>query len=194
MSFTKINLDEQASLEFELAIEGVRDNVSEIRFVVEGEDYKLGFNGSYTNGVLTVDIPVLENVLSPGDKRCYLEVVADQKLFVPLKDTIEFVAPIRVESKQPSKKTVKEEVSVSVGSVSVTATAKPEVAKEEPLVEEVGDFEKICKDKKYTLAENKTHIFAKNKDGMYVGAKSKSGGKHIFFEPVNTIKEALGGK
>lgn len=174
MAITRINLADGANLEFQLTIDGVRDAISEIRFVIESADYKLGFNGNYINNTLTIKIPSLENILTEGEKTCYLEVVADSKYFQPFKDTIDFIAPVRVESAPPLKKDVPDVV-IQVTNTNVTTQVKN--------IQDQ-DFGKQCTENKYTLVESTTHIYAKNTDDQYVGIKNKQTGKFCFVEPV----------
>ena len=158
MSITKINLDESTNLQFEVSIEGVRDKVSEIRFVVEAEGYKVGFNGSLKDGTLSIDLPILEGIVGAGTKRCFLEVVADSKYFVPLDDTIEFVAPIRVESVMVEKTETVPEIKVSAAQTKVK-TAPVNVNE---------TFEDVCAKKKLKIVESVQYVFAKDSDDQYV--------------------------
>jgi hypothetical protein len=144
MSLAKIDLDKALNLEFELTVDGVKDKVNEIRFVIEGEDSSSHiYRGSYTNGIYSVRIPPLENVLESGEHDCYLEVIVDDnRYFKPMTESIEFNAPIKVESHNSKSKTVEEEIKID-GAVRVIEEES------ESIEEKEHDLKPVKKDSSY---------------------------------------------
>ena len=85
MSTIDLMLDEENEITFKVNIEGTQPGTASCRLVVENGDMDLLFNASnVTNDEITVTIPPLKHVLSEGKRNLNLEVVVDDKLFVPL--------------------------------------------------------------------------------------------------------------
>lgn len=127
MTITKINLNEDNKLEFELSMQGANANTAKTRFCVVTEDREYVFNGTFSAGKVDFKLPILENVLSAGVYECRLEVIVDSHYFAPINDAIEFVSPVAV--KEAKVVNVKEEEvvpSVSINSIKVTANPKSE--------------------------------------------------------------------
>lgn len=112
----QLKLDESAKLEFSIAISGTAEP-PECRFVIELESYCLMLHCKHSGEQIEVDVPPLKNMTQAGDKNVRLEVIIDGKIFVPMKDIINFEPCIEIESK--AKPVVKPEEMVKVGAVSV---------------------------------------------------------------------------
>jgi hypothetical protein len=120
----QLKLDEAAKLEFSVAISGTAEP-PEYRFVVELDMFSLMLKCRQVGEQIEVSIPPLKNITGAGDKDVRLEVLIDGKLFVPLKDVINFEPCIEIESK--AKPVIKPEDMVKIGPVSV---------KKQPVTEE----------------------------------------------------------
>jgi hypothetical protein len=112
----QLKLDESAKLEFSIAISGTSES-PECRFVIELEEYCLMLHCKHSGEQIEVDVPPLKNMTSAGDKNVRLEVIIDGKIFVPMRDIINFEPCIEIESK--AKPVIKPEEMVKVGTVSV---------------------------------------------------------------------------
>ena len=104
----ELSLDRENILEFNVDIQGYANNPTtskpQVRMVIgnkvlsvclpalkEGEDY-------------TVTIPEMKNVLESGDYEASLEVILDNKFFVPWESTITFDKEVKVEAAPGVKK------------------------------------------------------------------------------------------
>jgi hypothetical protein len=112
----QLKLDEGAKLEFSMAISGTNEP-PECRFVVDLGSMQLMLPCVSEGDQITVEVPPLKNFTQAGDKQVRLEVVIDGKLFVPMKDVINFEPCIEIESK--AKPVIKPEEMVKVGNVVV---------------------------------------------------------------------------
>jgi len=191
MSLAKIDLDKTLNLEFELQIEGVKESVSEIRFVIEGEEKKISFNGSYTNGMYSVKIPPLGSMVEAGERACYLEVIADGRYFKPMEESIEFLAPVKVVSQKGKQKQIEEEIKTTAKPVSIvqeggsekdSAPKQKETAVKVSAVNTSHVFENKALASGYFLENSPKYVFSKDKQGNYTGAKNKQTDKFAFFE------------
>lgn len=112
-------LDEANVLEFDLQVSGTSAKTSDIRFIIEGHDYSILCKCEESKGGVSVEIPKLKGILPAGLYETRLEVVIDGKLFTPLTESIELEPLIEFEvGKRAAKQPIKEEVTVSVKSVS----------------------------------------------------------------------------
>lgn len=112
----QLKLDESAKLEFSVAISGTTES-PEYRFIIELDHFSIMLKCRQVGSGVEVDIPPLKSISGAGDKNVRLEVVLDGKVFVPLRDVINFEPCIEIESK--AKPVVKTEDMVKVGAVSV---------------------------------------------------------------------------
>lgn len=112
MLLSKLKLDEENELEFSLQIYGTSDQTKSVKFVIEGDDYSVSFPGEYSNGNVKVRIPKMKNVIPSGVHECRMEVVVGDKIFSPLKESIEFEQLIEVNASTTKVETMKEEVKV----------------------------------------------------------------------------------
>lgn len=132
MSIAKLKLDENVKLEFGVSITGA-SGVPETRFVIEGKDFSVSYPCRQTNEGVEVDILGHGAIFKAGEYKARLEVIIENKIYVPLSDVVEFEPSIEISV--PQKEEVKEQIVVS----KVSAVVKSTRLVEEPIVEEVED-------------------------------------------------------
>ena len=124
MSVAKIKLDESAKLEFGVQITGAEGKPN-ARFVVEGQDMSVSYPcHRMSGGGIEVEVGNLKNVFPAGEYPVRLEIIIENKIFVPFEDTIILEPNVHVTTKPQSVKEVKE--SVQVGQVVVKPQPKAE--------------------------------------------------------------------
>lgn len=90
-------LDEENELRFKVNIEGSRPGKAISRLVLEAPDMSLIFEGEQdTDGELVVIVPELNNVLKEGTYDSHLEVLVDDRIFVPLEMKTKFEKSLSV--------------------------------------------------------------------------------------------------
>lgn len=140
MTITKINLNEDNNLEFELSIQGADAGNSKPRFcIVLDENREYVFPGKYSAGKVDFNIPILESMIDAGIYECRLEVIVDNHYFAPINDAVEFVMPVAIkEAKVVNTVEEKAEPSVSINSLKVNANPIP--AKEAVTVDKIANI------------------------------------------------------
>ena len=108
MSNIKIDLAEEKLLEFDIDIRNdssVSTENSEVRFVIEGAACSFQFEAKHNKeGGYTVSLPPLKSVFRPGEMKCMVEVIVNERIFKPWEETVEFVETMKVEAKLATKK------------------------------------------------------------------------------------------
>lgn len=126
------NIDPSISheLTFDLNISGSKDEPSDIRFVIESQiDPSTGDSVQDVFSIICravrspdgvkITIPRLLNLFRSGSYKSRLEVVLEDRLFVPLSEEIYIMEPTKVELKEPVKetKTKAPDISVSISNI-----------------------------------------------------------------------------
>ena len=131
MSVAKIKLDESAKLEFGVQITGAEGKPN-ARFVVEGPDMSVSYPcHRMSGGGIEVEVGNLKNVFPAGEYPVRLEIIIENKIFVPFEDTIILEPNVHVTTKPQSVKEVKESVQVGQVVVKPQPKAEPKPAKEQ---------------------------------------------------------------
>jgi len=90
-------LDEENELRFKVNIEGSRPGKTISRLVLEAPEMSLIFEGEQdSEGELVVIVPELGNVLKEGTYDSHLEVLVDDRIFVPLELKTKFEKSVSV--------------------------------------------------------------------------------------------------
>ncbi|MHA2403350.1 MAG: hypothetical protein ACXADH_10205 [Candidatus Kariarchaeaceae archaeon] len=150
-------LDEENELKFKVNVEGNRPGTATSRFVVEGPEMDFVFKGeSAGHGEIAVLIPSLKNILKEGIYDTHLEVLVDDKIFVPLEMKANFEKSVSVTAeavvRQPRKKTSASAVLVESPTVTVS-NSRTRAAKLE-LEEEVPSPVKVVSESRNTESES----------------------------------------
>ena len=112
MADIPLKLDENNTLEFSVDITGDEpiEGSPVIRFVCESKDVSYVFEGKYTGGNdVKVEVPPMKGKLKEGTYSSKLEVILEDRYFVPLELDVEFkvsrkvVAEIK-QRKKPARK------------------------------------------------------------------------------------------
>ena len=121
---TQLKLDESAKLEFGVSVTGA-DARPISRFIIEGKHYSIMLPCENVNESVSVEIPVLKNILPAGDYQVRLEVLIDNKIYTPLTESITLKPAVEISTKQHQIPTIKE--SVKVASVVVKPSINEEM-------------------------------------------------------------------
>jgi len=90
-------LDDDNELRFKVNIEGSRPGTSVCRLMLENDDVQYGFKGLQTpEGEIAIVIPPLKNILKEGVYDTHLEVVVDDRIFIPLEMKVNFEKSVAV--------------------------------------------------------------------------------------------------
>lgn len=127
MSVAKIKLDESAKLEFGVQITGAEGRPT-ARFVIEGTDMSVSYPcHPMSGGGIEVEVGNLKNVFPAGEYPVRLEIIIENKIFIPYEDTIILEPNVHVTSKPEAVKEVKESVQVA----QVVVKQQPSTAREQ---------------------------------------------------------------
>jgi len=112
MEAIQLRLDEGNELIFEVNISGTDspNAAPKYRFLCESTKMSLTFEGTVDSGQVHVNVPALKDILKEGRYPARLEVVIDDRYFVPLKLDVEFKNSLKVtaESVTVNKKRIDE--------------------------------------------------------------------------------------
>ena len=90
-------LDNDNELRFKVSIEGTRPGTSVCRLMLEGPEMSYSFKGQQTNdGEVVVQIPSMKGIIKEGIYDVHLEVVVDDRIFIPLEMKTHFEKSIAV--------------------------------------------------------------------------------------------------
>jgi hypothetical protein len=128
MTIARLKLDESAKLEFGVSITGTSNN-PEMRFVIEGKGFSISYPCKNTNTGIEVEIFGLKNILSAGEYPVKLEAILDNKLYIPMKETIAFEPGIEILT-LPQVNQVKESIEVNNVIIKVQEKHKNEIVEE----------------------------------------------------------------
>lgn len=105
--FYKLYKDKAEEFTCDIAIEGVSQSDTEVRLIVEADEWTLMFTGEIRNGQCTIPMKKL-SILNEGDKGTIrLEVNADGTLFTPWEDSFVVRASKKVTVKVNESRTSK---------------------------------------------------------------------------------------
>lgn len=114
----KIYLDESKLFKCKLKVEGTTLSKSKCRLLVKSDDLTLMYEGKiHDNGQVEVSIPKLKKYIESKSGMATLEVIADDTVFTPYTETIEFANKYVVE-------VVTEETSIKKPSIQLVAEPK----------------------------------------------------------------------
>ena len=91
-----LKLDEENELVFEVSIQGEGVTRPIYRLVCEANCMSLAFNGEASGNQVRVVVPALDKQLSEGVRSAHLEVIADNRIFVPIQLSMNFSVSTKV--------------------------------------------------------------------------------------------------
>jgi len=92
-------LDNENELRFKISIEGTRPGAAVSRFMLEGNEMSYAFKGQQdSNGEVVVFIPTMKGMIKEGIYDTHLEVIVDDRVFIPLEMKVNFEQVLTVKA------------------------------------------------------------------------------------------------
>ena len=124
MDIVDLVLDADNELLFKVTVEGTRDAATKCRLMVERDDFSYVFNGTVSSeGEVKVVIPTLKKKISEGTYGAHLEVLVDDRIFVPLEFNAKFTESLKVTAESVSR-SVKPKVGATASIISSSTNSK----------------------------------------------------------------------
>jgi hypothetical protein len=111
MSIAKLKLDESTKLEFGVSITGAESRPS-ARFVIEGPQFSVAYPCRPVGEGIEVEIGNFEKMFEAGEYPVRLEILIDDKLYMPFQDTIQLDPNVHVTTKPRTVREKKETIKV----------------------------------------------------------------------------------
>lgn len=131
-----LDIDESAELHFKVNIEGA-EGQAKVRLVCESNDLDFVFSGESLghDNVIKFDVPSMKSKLKEGIYKSKVEVLVDNRYFVPVEFNINFKKTVNVvaESTVIPVNTIQKQKGISVSATPVPVVVKKEVQKEQTL-------------------------------------------------------------
>ena len=90
-------LDNDNELRFKVNIDGTRPGTAVSRLMLEGSEMSYAFKGQQdSNGEVVVFIPTMKGLIKEGVYDTHLEVVVDDRMFIPLEMKVNFEQSVSV--------------------------------------------------------------------------------------------------
>mgnify|MGYP001184522251 FL=1 len=97
MDTIDLHLDSDNELLFKVTVEGSREAETVCRLMLEKDDFSYVFTGGMSaDGEVKVVIPTLKRNLSEGKYNAHLEVLVDDRIFIPLTFNANFKESVKV--------------------------------------------------------------------------------------------------
>ena len=123
-----LDLDNENEMTFNVVIEGTRPGEPLCRLMIENDDMSLSMQGDFLpNNEVSIIIPPLKGMLKEGSYDSYLEVLVDDRVFIPLEMRISFEESVKVMAETVKRKKRK---SVTASASLVSANVKKSDNKE----------------------------------------------------------------
>ncbi len=136
-------LDSDNELLFKVTVEGTRDADTRCRLMLEREDFSYVFNGTVdSSGEVRVLIPTLKKRISEGTYSAHLEVLVDDRIFVPLTFNAKFAESLKVTAESVSR-AVRPKVGASASIISQSNKTKKKLFSETSKQKDVKSNKKI---------------------------------------------------
>lgn len=141
MERIKLDLDNENEMTFNVVIEGTRPGEPLCRLMIENEDMSFSMQGDFLeNNEVSIIVPKLKGILKEGNYDSYLEVLVDDRVFIPLEMQIDFEESVKVVAESVKRKKRK---AVTAAASLVSANVKKVdheegrkvIMKEEPIEE-----------------------------------------------------------
>lgn len=134
----KILLDKNKLFECDIEIQGASSHDTQVRLVLETEEFSISFKGKIENDRVKVPISRLKNILKENYKgNISLEVIAEDTFFVPWSETYETETHRKVEVYFNKEKEIIKEVkkpSVTVGITSTNSQTKKPISHSDNII------------------------------------------------------------
>ena len=137
MDNMKLSLDRENVLEFNVDIQGYANTsmtkAPQVRLFLEQKNIGFCMSAKKDNKTYSVVIPEMKNIMESGICDARMEVIIDNKYFVPWESKIEFDREVKVEAAPIIREETQPDVSVQVKPV-IKEDPKPEPVK--PVIKE----------------------------------------------------------
>ena len=105
MNRINLDLDNENEMTFNVVIEGTRPGEPLCRLMIENEDMSFSMQGDFLpNDEVSIIEPPLKGILKEGSYDSYLEVLVDDRVFIPLEMKIDFEQSIKVVAESVKRK------------------------------------------------------------------------------------------
>jgi hypothetical protein len=144
METIDLDLDNENEMVFKVQIEGTRPGEPLCRLMIESEDMSHYVQGEFgSNDEVTVVLPPMDKVLKEGSYESYLEVLVDDRVFIPLEMKLNFEKTVSVVAESVSRR--KKKPSASASLINSTRRTKPGKTSRSKVVKKVQtpDVEKL---------------------------------------------------
>lgn len=121
MILGKLELTEQTDMSFGIDVYGTTEQVDRVRLVIEGPHFDISCHCDVANGEVTAKVPKLKGILPSGVYETRLETIVDGKIFIPLKEQIEFNPLVEFDVTKKKVKPIKEGVKVTTRNAKMTS-------------------------------------------------------------------------
>ena len=163
-----VEIDQKNLVEFDIEIKssvGKVDNKNvSVNLIIREQNLSLSFPANYSNGTYEIPIPILNSMISEGQRDCELQVVCNDRFFIPWQGTIDLKESTKVVATPKVKSNINEE--------DTTITVQPRVRR---LEDKKPIKEKSLKEDKQEQKEEKT---------IKPKAKKSKEKKNVVFEIV----------
>jgi len=136
-----LDLDNENEMTFNVVIEGTRPGEPLCRLMIENEDMSFSMQGDFLpNNEVSIVIPPLKGMLKEGSYDSYLEVLVDDRVFIPLEMQINFEESVKVMAetvKRKKRKPVKATASLVSASIKKKNEGRKVITQEEEVEESV---------------------------------------------------------
>lgn len=168
MILGKLQLNEAQTISFGINVFGTTQQPSDIRFVIESEKFDIICKCKQVGEELEVDIPELKGILEAKEYQTRLEVIIGDKIFTPLKESIEFNQLVEFGVKKKDIKSKNEGVEIKVKATSSEVKINKldeqiEIAKQQYEVRDLNGFNVLVKDGEYCGFVNENGIVKSDK-------------------------------
>lgn len=151
MDTIELHLDNDNELLFKVVVEGTSHGTAKCRLMLEKHDYSYVFNGTLDeSGEVSVSIPTMKSALKEGTYQAHLEVLVDDRIFVPLTFNASFKQSLKVQAEAITRKS-KGRVSASAAIVTSTKTQDIIVEEAAPKKKAPIDISKLSRSQKKAL-------------------------------------------
>lgn len=159
MILGKLELTEQTDMSFGIDVYGTTEQVDRVRLVIEGPLFDISCHCDVANGEVTAKVPKLKGIFPAGVYEARLETIVDGKIFIPLKEQIEFNPLVEFDISKKKVQPVKEGVKVTVKKALVSEESR-NTKKDKMIAKAISEGFEVTKVKDFDVLK---------KDGQYFG-------------------------
>jgi len=155
MIIEKLNLNESHIIKYGMNVYGTTQQPSDIRFVIEGPQFDIVCKCKQVGEELEIDIPELKGILESKEYPARIEVIIGDKIFTPIKESIEFnpLVEFGLSKKEHSLKSEGVEIKINASSSSDVKKSplqeQLDKVKDKYEVKEINGFNVLVKDELY---------------------------------------------